>query len=209
LGRKQSGSVKSWFFLYPLLGGSEADRGGYTQTRWSVFPVCQSERRIVKPAAAGTSPAFETADVDDPGAETALTSSLPRRARDRRYFKLWPLFSYRRDGDASRFRLPDLWPFIQTVGVEHNWSPLWTLYTQSRLGSAEDDEFLWGFYRHRRQEGTRRLSLFPVFERSRREDGAEVEWSVLKGLAAYRRFGLEYEFRLLYFLSFHRRGGHP
>lgn len=208
-GRKQSGSVRSWFFLYPLLGGSEADRGGYTQTRWSVFPVCQSEKRIIKPEATGSDRAIEAPDAADSGDEAALTSSLPRRARDRRYFKLWPLFSYRRDGDASRFRLPDLWPLSQTVGVEHNWSPLWTLYTQSRLGGAEEDELLWGVYRHRRQEGTRRVSLFPIFERSRREDGSEVEWSVMKGLAAYRRFGLEYEFRLLYFLRINLQGGHP
>lgn len=114
-----------------------------------------------------------------------------------RNVKLWPLFSYRRVGNASFLRIPELWPLPPAAGVEQNWAPLWTLYSQSRWAGAEEDEFLWGLYRHRADAEGWSLSLFPLFFVSA-GDGGRREWSVLQGLVGYRRSDEERMIRLLY-----------
>ncbi|MDA0322622.1 MAG: hypothetical protein O2923_07905 [Verrucomicrobia bacterium] len=121
-----------------------------------------------------------------------------------RYWKIWPLLSYQRSGHASRIRMLELWPLRDTPPIERNYSPLWTLLRYERLEDARETEFLWGFYRHRRDVGGhRKMSLFPFVDWERREDPSpKCSWSILKGLIGYGRTDEERMFRLLYFLRF-------
>ena len=115
-----------------------------------------------------------------------------------RYLKLWPLFSYQREGQTARLRLLELWPLKHTGSIERNLAPLWTLYTNTRKGDAKESELLWGLYRHRRSaEGDRYQSVFPLFNRNKVSNG-DGGWSILRGLVGMRHKGLKKEMRLLY-----------
>ncbi len=116
-----------------------------------------------------------------------------------RRHKFWPLYSYRRDGDASRLRLVELWPFAEAPAVERNWAPFWSLYTRSTKGGDVDSELLWGLYRHqRRGDEGRYVSLFPIADY--RREGETRGWNLLKGLMGYERKGSQKNFRLLYII---------
>jgi hypothetical protein len=120
-----------------------------------------------------------------------------------RYWKIWPLISYQREGRTSRIRMLELWPLRDTPPVERNYAPLWTILTYSRLDNARETEFLWGLYRHRRDSAHRRLSLFPLVDWERRKDSSSAtSWSILKGLIGYGRTDEERMIQLLYFLKF-------
>ena len=117
--------------------------------------------------------------------------------------RLWPLYSYRREGDESRFRTLELWPFSPSAAVERNWAPLWTLWSHTRLGEASDTEVLWGLYRDTRRPGAaHRVSLFPLFETAGDPAAEARSWSVLKGLVGRERVGSQVRWRLLYFMTF-------
>ena len=101
------------------------------------------------------------------------------------YWKIWPLMSWQREGTATRFRLLELWPIRNSAPVERNWAPLWTLYKRTEADGRIRRDVLW-FAWH-----------------SEREPNAErAEWSLLKGLLAYKREGGRRSCRVLYFLRF-------
>ncbi len=116
-----------------------------------------------------------------------------------RRHKLWPLYSYRRDGEDSRFRFVELWPFAEAPAVERNWAPFWTLYERQASGEDVDTEILWGLFRNqKRGEEGRYVSLFPLADYRRGEE--EKSWNLLKGLIGYERKASQKSLRLLYFL---------
>jgi hypothetical protein len=120
---------------------------------------------------------------------------------DGRYFKLWPLLSYRRENALSRIRGVELWPVKDMDGIERNWGPLWTLYTHASHERVTEDELLWGLFRYRRdEEKIHNLSLFPLFRVSQSPAGGSPTggWSVLLGLVGYEKEGLRKTLRLLY-----------
>jgi hypothetical protein len=121
-----------------------------------------------------------------------------------RYFKLWPLFMYRRVGDSAEVRLPSVSPFKHRPPVERNWTPLWTLYSYENEQGASEHELLWGLFRRRQNEdGDKALSIFPLWSQtSSLEPERGRSWSVLKGLLGYEREGLKKRYRLLYLLRF-------
>ncbi|MCE9613747.1 MAG: hypothetical protein K8T26_05690 [Lentisphaerae bacterium] len=156
---------------------------------------------LLLPAPASTSPAPAVAVA--PGTVRA------------RYVKLWPLFTYRRDGDTSLFGTLALWPLKQSPAIERNWAPIWTFYRVQREGAAREEELLWGLWRRTAgADGSRRAALFPLFASARAGDPAEYRrWSVLGGLYASERKGLKKRVRLLYWLSWEsnpaRAGSEP
>jgi hypothetical protein len=99
------------------------------------------------------------------------------------YWKIWPLMSWQRDGDVSRFRMLELWPIKNSAPVERNWAPLWTLYKRTNNQGIVRKDILW-FAWHSENE--------PVADRK--------EWSLLKGLLAYKRDSESRSLRLLYFV---------
>ena len=176
-GRKSTENMKSGFLLWPICAAESVERTGYTQKRFRALPLVYYQSRTAKP------------EEEDSGEVT------------QRYFKLWPLFSYRREGDEARLRTLDLWPARHTPSIEKNLAPFWTLYSRERVGEAKEDELLWGLFRYRRDgEAVRKLSLFPLFSwrNTGKEEAGRRGWSFLLGLIGYERRGLRRTFKLLY-----------
>ena len=178
-GKEAMENERQWFALWPIVSGKRVEREDHVMKRFRAVPLVYYESKA-RPA----------------DAESTLPDVFSR------YFKFWPLVSYRREEDTSRFRMLALWPLKQTPGIERNWAPLWSLYARERVGEASESEFLWGLYRRRRDLDESRLSVFPVLQTAAKEDGAGRKWSLLYGLLGYERSGLHKQFRLLYFLRF-------
>lgn len=123
-----------------------------------------------------------------------------------RYAKLWPLFTYRRDGPVRNTRFLEFWPLRDHQGELLSWAPFWTLFSHTVVkDQGYETEVLWGLYRQQRR-GTERRSngLFPIYDYARddRENGGKKEWSFLKGLIGYKREHGIRRYRLLYLITF-------
>lgn len=187
-GRKAKERERQWFALWPLVSARRSELPAATVRRFQALPlVFYESRHELLPAVGDGSERIEQDEADS------------------RYFKLWPLMSYRREKDAVQFRALALWPLKQTPGIERNWAPLWSLFSRERAGDVCQTELLWGVTRHRRSGTTSQLSLFPLLQTASGKAGSSRSWSLLYGLAGYERDGLHKEFRLLYFLRFGRR----
>lgn len=183
-GRRDVGISHKTFFLWPFVRFDRVARSGGEMRRFHIVPFVYSDITDA-PVVAGSTNA--------PG--PALS----------RYFKFWPLWVYRREGDVASLRVLALWPSKQSGPIDRNYAPLWTLYSRERVGAARESELLWGLWRNRRgADGSRHLGLFPIFTRD--WAAAEVDrrggWSVLGGLFGREREGLIKRTRLLYFLTF-------
>jgi len=180
-GQKRMKGYRSTFALWPIFRKERIDRGDVVVRRFVALPVVQAEKRVRRP--------------EQKGGKAQVVG---------RYHKVWPLWSYQRDGDARRFRCVELWPLRNTGPVERSWAPLWTFYSRTAVGDALDHELLWGVYRFQRRGGDRcRMSLWPLWYWQRDDRiRAEREWSVLHGLLGYRREGTQKSFRVLYLLRF-------
>lgn len=167
------------FFLWPIFHNRTWKRQGDDVHRFMAIPLFYWQTRRDPDAPPGTPPLA-------------------------RSHKLWPVYSYKRDGDESRFRVLELWPFGESAPVERNWAPFWSLYTRETAGEGNRDaELLWGLYRNRaRADGGRFFSIFPLVEWSKERDGGPTEWSILKGLIGGEREDSRRSWRLLYFLRF-------
>ncbi|NQU39318.1 MAG: hypothetical protein HQ523_05145 [Lentisphaerae bacterium] len=187
-GRREMGGNRTSFLLWPFVHTDHIERSKQTVDRFSIFPFIYHER--VGPPVGGEpiAPALES-----PEAEVSA-----------RYFKLWPLLSYQRDGASSRVRCLELWPLKHTAPIERNLTPLWTLYSRVATPEQLEHELLWGLFRYRREGETgRHLSLFPLFSTSRCEGEAEQRsWSFLLGLLGHERDEARSTWRLLWFLKF-------
>ena len=93
--------------------------------------------------------------------------------------------SWQREGGTSRFRMLEFWPLKNSAPVERNWAPLWTLYKRTNTDGIICKDVLW-FAWHSERE--------PAVDRK--------EWSLLKGLLAYKRDGEKQNLRVLYFMRF-------
>ncbi len=178
-GREQDRNVRSWFFLWPVVQGSEVARGERVIERWTILPVFYSKREIL----------LRTGD--HPG-------DVPEE-RCAGAFRVWPLGVWHYDPHGMRMRLPELWPAASAVGIERCWAPFWSLYTRERVGATADTELLWGLFRYRRgAKGMAKLSLFPLFCCTRATDSAgdRSRCSILLGLLTYERNGNESCLRL-------------
>jgi len=182
-GRKSVANVDSGFALWPIVHHSTIERPDHIMKRRMVLPFFYGSARVLKSRAPAG--ADGEGDADDPSVAG-------------RYMKVWPLLSYDREKEASRLRMPSLWPGRDPGGVERNLTPLWTLYSRARSADAAEHELLWGLFRHRRESGDRRVTFFPFWSSQRSEDGSTNEWSVLFGLVGRRREGARTEYRLLY-----------
>jgi hypothetical protein len=171
-----SGSYNS-FFLWPIFHRMRYDKPDGLYYRTLALPCFHSDTLRAR-AGAG----------EDPGEILA------------RHWTVWPLLSWRREGEESRLRALELWPLKFTGPIERNYAPFWTLYTRTALGDHVQTEFLWGWVRHhRRGRDFRYVSVFPFFQ-YRREGlpAANRSFSLLKGLVGYERSGDLRRYRLLY-----------
>jgi len=181
-GRKTTENEQSQFFLWPVGSTRRIDRPETTYRQVSVLPFFQSRtERWNEPPEAAAEPEVLRHD-----------------------HRVWPLWSYERDGDEGRFQTLALWPARRHGVVERNWAPLWTLYRREFTKDELDSELLWGLYRHTRSgESQRSWSVFPLFAWDR-DDRAEPyrQWSLLRGLFGIEREGDSRRYRLLYLLRF-------
>ncbi len=189
------------FQLWPLYGHSNYKTLDLTYVLFPFFwhverdvrDGIESRRRFV--------PFLDWATVR-PGTLAEPVSPAPAELQD---FRIWPLVTYRREGDAAQFRTLDLWPQRQRASVERNWAPFWTLVEYRRSGENSDTEVLWGVYRRWKRGGEAvHWSVFPVFEWTDDDRGqaGRRSWSVLKGLVGYDREGPGLGVRMLYLLRF-------
>lgn len=171
-GHKRVGSLDRHFFLWPLIWDETVTRGEERQDRFMLVPFY-----------------FHSTQ--------GVTNQPPRQ----RNLKLWPLFSYRRDGNDSRFQTLELWPLGDYGAVERNWAPLWTIYSRTRHDDSVDRELLWGLHRdQKRGKDGRFWSLFPLWDWRRNPN--QTSWSVLKGLLGRTRSDSNTQWRVLFFFTF-------
>ncbi len=182
-GRKSVGTLERRFFLWPIFWTIHDNRADSDWKRFYAVPLY-----------------YDTKVYSRPDPDSGKTPEMIGRRN-----KIWPLYTYRRDGDSSRLQVPDLWPFGYAASVERNWSPLWTLYSRERNGESVDQEILWGLYRNmKRGDEQRYWSIFPLFDyrRDAQVDQPAKSWNILKGLVGYERKGDRKSVRLLYLIRF-------
>jgi hypothetical protein len=156
-GKKSLGTQTNQYWLWPFLWNNKTEYGCYNRHRRFIVPIFSYQADVVTQAENG----HEVGDVT------------------MRYWKLWPLMSWERRNEDSRFRMLDLWPLRHTPGIERNWAPYWSLYRRVRNNGEVGHHFLWGVYRHAKS-----LEKF--------------EWSLLKGLAGYKKEGDQRCFQFLF-----------
>lgn len=180
-GRKSIAGSHHSFFLWPIFMRQRIDKGDAVFHRSLALPFVYAHHYR-------THPTLERAE-----GEVV-----------ERYVKVWPLISYQREGDESRWRCLELWPWKDTGAIERNYAPLWRLYERRAQGEAVQSELLWGLARHHRDgDRERYLSVFPLFQYHRGgDDGENRIFSVLKGLIGYERRDGAGRWRLLYGLRF-------
>ncbi len=96
-----------------------------------------------------------------------------------RYWKIWPLMSWERKHGNTRLRTLELWPLRNTPGIERNWAPWWTLYKRLNTDGEIGHHVLWGLYRQTKSP-------------------QEFEWSLLKGVAGYKKSPNSRRYRFLF-----------
>lgn len=184
-GRKSAYGLPYTFALWPIIRYWENEEGGLRGDQLMIMPFWYSQTRIKPGAAKGQGSAEVTA----------------------RHNRFWPLYTYKREGDRSKFGMPALCPFREVDAIERNYAPLWTIYARQRNGSLVEDDVLWGLFRYRRGPEEKNVELFPLFRRSRNSSDQTRSWSLLKGLVAREERGEEARFTLLYVFSWRLGSG--
>lgn len=159
-GKKHLGTQTKEYCFWPLFWNNQTEYANHIQHRRYALPfVAYRSEVITKPTEK-----YKVGDVSS------------------RYWKIWPLVSWERDGDKSRFRTLELWPLRHTPGIERNWAPWWTLYRRENDAGTVSHHLLWGVYRQTRGP-------------------KDFEWSLLKGFAGYKRTptGHRYRFCFIWF----------
>ncbi|MDP6525314.1 MAG: hypothetical protein QGI24_00430 [Kiritimatiellia bacterium] len=185
-GTKQLGPVRSSFYLWPIFGTRTVEKALSTEKHFRATPFLHYDSKTEHGGSTGG------------GVEKEITGEVTER-----YWKFWPLVSYRRQGDDSRLRLLELWPLKHTAPVERNYAPFWTLYQRESNGESMQEELLWGLYNRRKgPDGSGHVSVFPFFRRDVSPAEKRSSWSLLSGLVGCERESLRRTFKLLYFLRF-------
>lgn len=184
-GEKRMHGVYRSFIAWPLLWDIRVDRGKELDRMRLGIPFYYSAFKLDK-----------------------KKDSEGRRPVRAVYRKIWPLFSWQRDADESRFRMLELWPLRNTGPVERLYTPFWTLYQRTRVHDNVDHEVLWGLYRQQRR-GTNAVdvSLFPLWEWHRK--GEARSWRLLKGLVGWSSDGTQGRLQLLYFIGRREKESEP
>ncbi len=156
-GKKSLGTQTKQYWLWPLLWNNKTDYAAHVQHRRNAVPFFYYRSDVVTKKTAS----HEVGDVPN------------------RYWKLWPLMSWERVENKSRFRTLDLWPLRNTPGIERNWAPWWTLYRRMNDNGETGHHLLWGLYRQTHGE-------------------EEFEWSLLKGFLGYKKSESNRSYRFLF-----------
>jgi len=148
-GRDQyaGGLSRRTFLFWPFLWSERFEEEQLTKTRKMALPFFFLAREVLREEGIPK------------GAQVEVSKA----------WKIWPLMSWKREGNASRFRMLELWP-IESGPVERNWRPLWTLYKRTNENGLIRKDLLWFVWHSERESAFRRS-----------------EWSLLKGLLEYKK----------------------
>jgi len=104
---------------------------------------------------------------------TGVTEKNTATGEESRRRDMWPFFTWRSDFTGNS-RLQILAPIESILasnrGIEHNWSPLWSLWRVEKNAQAGtvSDSFLWNLYRREAAPGHKKISLlFGLFQYQR------------------------------------------
>ncbi|MDF7799380.1 hypothetical protein P4C99_07885 [Pontiellaceae bacterium B1224] len=156
-GKKELGTLSRQYWLWPLIWNNSTQYASHEQHRRKLVPFIHSQSDVV----------------------TEKTSQHEIGDVTSRYWKVWPLMSWERNQERSRFRTLELWPLRKTPGIERNWAPWWTLYRRTNVDGEIGHDLLWGAYRQ---------TAGPE----------QFEWSLLKGLAGYKKTENNSQYRFLF-----------
>jgi hypothetical protein len=177
--QKMESEKHSKFYIWPLWGEDQY-AAGPTHRNFMLWPLLWSQKT-------GDTNKLTTSLMALPffyQSYTVCTES-EKKTETADYWKIWPLMSWQREGETSRFRMLELWPLKNSPPIERNWTPLWTLYKRTNTDGVVRKDALW-FAWHSENE--------PTIDHK--------EWSLLKGLLAYKRDGEKQNLRVLYFMRF-------
>lgn len=204
-GKNTEGKNWSAFILCPIGWLSKSDYDNSEIRRYYFLPFIYYEATITKTKTTNINQekiASKTISADATIHSQSASHNVNTRNVTSRYFKFWPLFSYRREDDVSQIRVLSLWPLKHTHAVERNLLPLWTLFSTERAEKGGETEFLWGLFRHTWQtDGITKTSLFPLFNTYSDGSGNTNGWNILGGIIGYKREGLQKRYKLLYFIQ--------
>lgn len=144
-GKKHLGTLTRQYFLWPLFWNNKTEYVHHDQHRRLAVPFFSYESEVT----------------------TKPTAEHKEGEVFSRYWKIWPLMSWERNEEDTRFRTLELWPLRNTPGIERNWAAYWTLYRQTNIKGTVSHDVLWGLYRQAKK--TERF-----------------EWSLLKGVLGYK-----------------------
>lgn len=161
--RYQGGLNHRTFLFWPFLWSERTEQAHLTKTRRMFVPFFYLERSYLKEEGVSQKDLMEVS----------------------RYWRIWPLMSWRRETGHSTFRMLELWPIKDAAPVERNWAPLWTLFKRSNDGGV-----------------IRKRALWFVWESEQEPEADRKEWSLLKGLAGYKKTADGRDWRLLYLFHF-------
>jgi hypothetical protein len=156
-GRKSLGTLTREYFLWPLFWNNKTEYARHTQHRRYGIPFFAYQSDVVTKK----TEKYEVGDVSS------------------RYWKIWPLMSWERKHGNTRFRTLELWPLRNTLGVERNWAPWWTLYRRMNTDGEIGHHVLWGLYRQTKSR-------------------EQFEWSLLKGFVGYKKIQNNRRYRFLF-----------
>jgi hypothetical protein len=156
-GKKSLGTLTRQYWLWPFLWNNKTEFAVHEQRRKYGVPFFASHTDVIT----------------KPTKEHEIGDVISR------YWKIWPLMSYERNLERSRFRTLELWPLRNTPGIERNWAPWWTLYRRMNVEGEIGHHVLWGLYRQVKSPEA-------------------FEWSLLKGLAGYKQTEESRRYRFLF-----------
>ena len=81
-GRNETERRRSWYLLWPLIGGTRHEFERDRVESFAIFPLYYRERRVMREESAANS------------------------ATGTRYRRLWPLYSWQKNETGSRLRIP-------------------------------------------------------------------------------------------------------
>jgi len=133
------GEDEEGFFLWPLYRYYKTTLEDHKRTRKTVFLFLYSDIKEEQIAEGG---------------------------RNGRRIDLWPLFSYKRDGEGNRsfHFLSILEPFLpNNEGIERNYSPFWRLYEWEKGSDGREvSSFLWNSYRREVSKEGLKVQVRPI-----------------------------------------------
>lgn len=113
------------------------------RTRLSIFPFYEKleSRRYSDGAVEDETTRFGWRLVEILPNETRV---FPLWVKSADYFRLWPFWETKREGDVKKGRFLSLFPLRHVPAVDRNWAKFWTFYEREENPVSVDHSLFWG-----------------------------------------------------------------